>query len=178
MKATNKKLYDNNIDDFGNLEPYQIMALTIYAESRGEKRPGKIAVGTIILERVEHREYDGDNIVDVCLWPYQFSCYLPKDPNRPVLVRIAKDFLGYYRRSGVLMECSNIAKGIIDGTIPRDTNLALVHCCQYITGDYRKYIDKMWHEESNTEKKAEIDKKRWWKEMKLLKVIEHHEFYI
>jgi len=132
MKPSLKKLYDANIDDFGNLEPDQILGLTIYAEARGEIRAGRIAVGTVILERVDHRGWDGDNIIDVCLWPFQFSCYLKYDPQRIALVRIATDFLSYYRNSAPLMECANIAWGLIKGTIPRDPELAVAHCCQYM----------------------------------------------
>lgn len=132
MKPAIKKLYDANIDDFGNLEPDQIMGLTIYAEARGENRAGRIAVGTVILERVDHRKWDGDNIIDVCLLPYQFSCYLKSDPQRITLVRIATDFLSYYRNSMPLMECANIARGLMNGTIPRDPELAAAHCCQYM----------------------------------------------
>jgi len=132
MKPSLQKLYDQNIDDFGNLDPDQIMGLTIYAEARGETRAGRIAVGTVILERVDHRKWDGENIIDVCLLPYQFSCYLKSDPQRIALVRIATDFLSYYRNSGPLMECANIARGLIAGTIPRDPELAAAHVCQYM----------------------------------------------
>lgn len=44
---------------FGHLVDSQIMGLTIYGEARGELTAGKIAVGSIILERVDHRDWDG-----------------------------------------------------------------------------------------------------------------------
>ena len=158
MKPAMKKLYDKNIDDFGNLEPDKIMGLTIYAEARGEIRAGRIAVGTVILERVDHREWDGKTIEEVCLWPYQFSCYLPRDPNRIQLFRIAQNFAFHYRQSLPLSQCADIAKGLIDGTIPRDPDLAAVHCCQYLTTAAKKDVD-------------------WWKAMQFVKKIGAHEFY-
>jgi spore germination cell wall hydrolase CwlJ-like protein len=158
MKPAIKKMYDANIGDFGNLEPDQLMGLTIYAEARGEIRAGRIGVGTVILERVDHRKWDGESIIDVCLWPYQFSCYLPGDPNRAQLVRIAKDFPFHYRASLALSQCADIARGLIDGTIPRDPELAAANCCQYLTTAAKKGAD-------------------WWKTMKFIKKIGAHEFY-
>jgi len=158
MKAALKKLYDANIDDFGHLAPDQIMALTIYGEARGEKRAGRIAVGSVILERVEHRAWDGDNIIDVCLWPYQFSIYLPGDPNRAALKRMAADWDRFHFASVPLQECFGIARGLIDGTVPRDPDLAAAHCCQYLT----------------TAAKANV---KWWKKMNFVKKIGAHEFY-
>lgn len=158
MKAALKKLYDANIDDFGHLAPDQVMALTIYGEARGEHRAGRIAVGTVILERVDHRPWDGDNIIDVCLWPYQFSCFLPGDPNRDMLRRAAEHWATYYAQSRSMQECYDLARGLIDGAIPRDPDLAAAHCCQYLT----------------TAAKANV---KWWKKMNFVKKIGAHEFY-
>lgn len=55
MKESHKKIYNQNIKDFGKLSPSEILALTLYGEARGESREGKIGVGTVILERVQHR---------------------------------------------------------------------------------------------------------------------------
>ena len=158
MKPSLQKLYDANVDDFGSLEPDQVMGLTIYAEARGEIRTGRIGVGTVILERVDHRTWDGQTVMEVCLWPYQFSCYLPKDPNRAQLVRLAGDFGLFYQQSQPLRECADIARGLIDGTIPRDPDLAAVHCCQYLTTAAKKGAD-------------------WWKSMQFVKKIGAHEFF-
>jgi hypothetical protein len=178
MKPAIKKLYDKNISDFGHLPEYQIMGLTIYAEARGEIYQGRLGVGTVILERVKYRNWDGQNIKDVCLWPYQFSCYLSSDPNRVQLLKIAKDFGSFYQKSKSLQECSNLAKGLIEDTINKDQELAESHCCQYLTASLRRMIDKQYMSESDKIKKAEINAKRWWKDMHLIKVIGAHEFYV
>jgi spore germination cell wall hydrolase CwlJ-like protein len=57
------------LDTFGHLSDKQLMALTIYGEARGEAKEGKVAVGSVILERVEHRRWDGETIPEVCLMP-------------------------------------------------------------------------------------------------------------
>src|SRR3990170_4207690 len=99
-------------DTFGHLDDKQLMALTIYGEARGESRAGKIAVGSVILERVDHRAWDGDTIKEVCLMPWQFSCFLPADPNFPALKLIAENFDVQRLRSRTLQLCYDIASGL------------------------------------------------------------------
>ncbi|MFH2011697.1 MAG: cell wall hydrolase [Pseudomonadota bacterium] len=121
MKTKYQKIYKANIKDFGHLTDDQIMGLTIFAEARGEPREGRIGVGSTILERVDHRDWDGETIKSVCLWPYQFSCYLPDDPNRKPLLWIAKNFEFACHKAKSLRECVEIARGMIEGSIPRNT---------------------------------------------------------
>jgi len=154
-------------ESFGALDDKRIMALTDYGEARGEKREGQIAVGSVILERVEHRGWDGKTIQDVCLMPGQFSCFLPDDPNFESLKMIAGDWDAKYYKSIVLQTIYAIASGLIDGTIPRDQDIARVHCCQYVTGRHRRYMDEH----------PEIPGDRWWQRMKILKALGAHEFY-
>lgn len=123
---------------FGHLTDPQLMALTIYGEARGESKDGKIAVGSVILERVDHRKWDGDTIQEVCLMPYQFSCYLPGDPNFKALKRIAQDWDNKYKNSLDLQSCYHVASDLVDGVFPRTKEIAEYHCCQYLTTDLRK----------------------------------------
>ena len=141
---------------FSNLTEAQIMALTIYGEARGESYDGKVAVGSVILERVDHREWDGDTIHEVCLMPYQFSCYLPGDPNFHALRLIAQDWETKAMRSMAMSECYQVATGLIDGIIPRTPEIAAAHCCQYKTIKARA---------------------AWAKKMKVILTINQHEFY-
>ena len=142
---------------FGNLSPSQLMALTIFGESRGESREGKIAVGTVILERVEHRDWDGRTIHEVCLMPYQFSCFLPNDPNFAALKLIAENWTEKYRQSLDLQKCLQVVAGLIDGSIPRDKEIAANHATQYKTIDC---------------------KSSWANKMKKVATIGNHEFYV
>lgn len=148
---------------FGHLSDAQLMALVIYGEARGESREGKIAVGSVILERVDHRNWDGKTIQEVCLMPYQFSCFLPHDPNFHALRLIAEDWYTKAMRSMAISECYNVADGLIHGGIDRTPEIEDHHCCQYVTAAYRKNPPA----ESN----------RWWEKMKLVATIGAHEFY-
>lgn len=159
MKRNARILYEQNLDDFGHLDDDQIMGLTIYAEARGEPRKGRIAVGTVILNRAENRKWDGETILETCLWPYQFSCYNLDDPNRPMLKRIAEDWDFHFAKSKPLQDCYTVARGLIAGTIARDKDLENV--CQYL----------------NPKDAAEA-KEKWLKSgMELVKVVGNHEFF-
>ena len=145
-------------DDFWHLYEDQVFGLTIYGEARGESRDGKIAVGSVILERVDHRDWDGKTIKEVCLMPYQFSCYLPADPNYYKLLMIAQHWDDSFIASGPLYLCFAIARGMMDGKIPRTPEIAANHCCQYAT-------------QRGTENVT------WDDKMKLVAKINHHLFY-
>jgi len=106
-------------ESFLSLTDAQLLALTIYGEARGESAEGKIAVGSVILERVDHRKWDGQTIKEVCLWPWQFSCYNKSDPNRPMLLDMAQHWDREIASNTVLQECHGIAKGLIAGEIER-----------------------------------------------------------
>lgn len=146
---------------FSHLDDKQLMALVIYGEARGELQAGKVAVGSVILERVDHRDWDGKTIHEVCLCPYQFSCLLPADPNFNALKLIADDWDTKSMRSMAMSECYNVAVGLIDNLILRNSEIEKSHCCQYVTTAYRKVAKK----------------NRWWDSMKLVAIIGAHEFY-
>lgn len=145
------------VETFGHLDDKQLMSLTIYGESRGEGRDGQIAVGSVILERVEHRAWDGNTIKAVCLMPYQFSCFLPSDPNFIALKLMAKNFEAQYGRSSALQKCYAVASGLIVGTIARTPEIAEHHATQYCTQSV--FPD-------------------WKSKMKLVATVGHHEFYV
>jgi hypothetical protein len=146
---------------FGHLDDRQLMGLTIYGEARGESEEGKIAVGSVILERVEHRDWDGKTIHEVCLMPYQFSCYLPNDPNFKSLKLIADDWQNKYIQSRDLQDCYHIAFDMLTGRIPRTAAIAENHATQYLTTDLRKSMKCP----------------KWIKDMKLVATVGAHEFY-
>lgn len=164
-------------DDFGRLDDKQLMSLTIYGEARGESRDGQIAVGSVILERVEHRAWDGDTIKEVCLMPYQFSCYLPSDPNYIALKISAKNFEAQLLHSRSLRLCYDIASGLIAGTIPRTQEIAEHHICQYVETSLRRKVDRQATSLIGPER-GTVAKKRWWARMRLVCTIGRHEFYV
>ena len=158
MRKDLKAIYDANLRDFGSLPEEKIMALTLWAESRGEPLAGKIAVGTVIMNRVDHRAWDGKTIKEVCLWPKQFSCFNPDDAQRERMVDFAEDHLFCFDFSPALKDCHLIATGLLKGVIQPDKDILNSKCCQYLT----------------TAAKAHCN---WWKKMRFVKKIGNHEFY-
>ncbi len=62
------------------------LARTIWGEARGEGEQGMQAVASVVMNRVavarEKGSYWwGNNIIQVCQKPYQFSCWNRTDPN-------------------------------------------------------------------------------------------------
>ena len=98
----------NTIETMDDIE---IMARTIYGEARGEYGrvdgglAALIAVGNVIVNRAQHQTWFGCNIRDVCLKPYQFSCWNEGDPNYLILRQ------GYIHDPLFLM-CLNVAEGV------------------------------------------------------------------
>ncbi|MDR7377114.1 hypothetical protein J2X19_001772 [Rhodoferax ferrireducens] len=64
------------------------LAKTLWAEARGEGRAGMEAVACVIMNRRNTHYRRCDNVAEVCLDPWQFSCWNTGDPNRRRLDRI------------------------------------------------------------------------------------------
>lgn len=88
-----------------------IMARTIYGEARGEYAcingglSSLIAVGNVIMNRVEQQCWFGRSIRDVCLRPYQFSCWNEADINRQKLLNVTLT-------SPIYKECLAVAEAV------------------------------------------------------------------
>ncbi len=75
----------------------ELMARTIYGESRGEyyqKNGGLsslISVANVIMNRVKSKKkWYGTTVQEVCRKPYQFSCWNPRDPNYAIISNVKK----------------------------------------------------------------------------------------
>lgn len=78
-------------DVLAALSDVQALALTMYGEARGDGKDGssveeRVAVGCVARNRLRTPKRFGHTLKDVCLQPFQFSCWLPKDPNRELLM--------------------------------------------------------------------------------------------
>jgi len=159
---------------FKLLADWQLLGLNIEREASGESREGRIAVATVTLERVDHRKWDGNTIQEVILWPWQFSWTMPEaekgcsyyKEHGPMYydhaVWIAANWVEAYAHDETLRECAAVASGMLQGTIPRDPDLAAVHCCQYLNP-----------------KTAAGTRVKWIKAgMKPVKIIANHEFFV
>lgn len=154
MKPEHKRVFELLAD-------WQLMGLCIEREAGGEPHEGRIAVGTIIFERVDHRNWDGKTIKEVILKPWQFSWAMPEAGEKYYLeaVQIASNWVDAYRTRVALQECCKIATDMLFGEIPRDPDLA--ECFQYLNPKYAKETKRKWLESG----------------MKIIKVIGNHEFF-
>lgn len=77
-----------------------IGSLTIHGEARGCTQEGRTAIAHTILNRAKAKAWWGigvtgfmDHTVSaVCLKPYQFSCWNPKDPNSQLLLALQEKY--------------------------------------------------------------------------------------
>lgn len=100
------------------LTTVQILALTLWAEARGEGRAGLVAVASVIRNRAENPGWWGRSITGVCLKPWQFSCWNPgTDPNHLRLLAQANLLLDKLQPDGKMALCLVVADGIAAGTI-------------------------------------------------------------
>jgi hypothetical protein len=143
---------------FMKLPEEQIFALTIFGEAEGEPIADKIDVGSVILERVDHRDWDGKTVAEVCLKRKQFSCFNGDARNYGKVLNIAENWDAAYATNPALRECYRVADGLLDGTIPRTPEIAAAHCCQYAT-------------------RAGADGVSWDDKMQIVKRGKHHIFF-
>jgi spore germination cell wall hydrolase CwlJ-like protein len=90
-----------------------VMALTIYGEAAGEPLTGKIAVGNVILNRVNHKKRWGDNVIDVCLAREQFSCFNDTDVNLSKLQMLYKKDV----TNAAFAACVGVSRLLLDGKL-------------------------------------------------------------
>ncbi len=64
-----------------------ILARTVYGEARSESEMGRQAVAEVVLNRRASPRYP-DSIIEVCLQPFQFSCWNASDPNRAKIIHL------------------------------------------------------------------------------------------
>jgi spore germination cell wall hydrolase CwlJ-like protein len=97
-----------------------VLARTLWGEARGEGTPGMEAVACAVLNRVQvAREkttfWWGNNIIQVCQKPYQFSCWNRSDPNFRTLQQVDEKDL-YFATA------LRIARRAAAGTLKDSTN--------------------------------------------------------
>lgn len=96
-----------NLSDLSDL---QVVARTIWGESRSEGEQGMHAVGSVIQNRVRIGGWWGDQPRTVCLKPFQFSCWNRNDPNLPKLLNLDETDPQYVTSEG-------LAKVILTGDL-------------------------------------------------------------
>ena len=98
-----------------------ILARTLWGEARGESLAGKEAVASVILNRFKKaqgaggRYWWGGTIEDVCLKPYQFSCWNENDINYRKLIAVDANDPNF-------AVCQRIARRAVNGLLDDNTN--------------------------------------------------------
>lgn len=65
-----------------------VLTQTLWAEARGESDEGQEAVAAVIMNRYAVKYRGARTVADVCLTPWQFSCWNAGDPNRAAIARV------------------------------------------------------------------------------------------
>jgi hypothetical protein len=87
---------------------------TVYGEARGETQEGKEAVIAVVLNRNDSTQYDGD-VYDIVHDAVQFSAWNADDPNRQVMIGLARDSQAY-------QDIGELVDALDSGAVPRPTN--------------------------------------------------------
>ncbi|MBE6447449.1 MAG: cell wall hydrolase [Alphaproteobacteria bacterium] len=94
-------------------EDLAIVAKTIYGEARGEFCPfglsSLIAIANVIINR--YKKHFAKSLSEVCLAPYQFSCWNKNDKNYKAIQHINEN-------SEIYKVCLRVAKNTLDSTWP------------------------------------------------------------
>lgn len=69
----------------------EIIARTLWGEARGQGIEGMTAVANVIANRASAPTWWGHSFQEVCLKPFQFSCWNHDDPNRAKLLAVTSD---------------------------------------------------------------------------------------
>jgi N-acetylmuramoyl-L-alanine amidase len=94
-----------------------ILARTLYGEARGEYFlqtggiSSLIAVGNVVVNRVKRKKWFGSTIREVCLKPYQFSCWNENDLNYKVVKSVDS-------KDPVFEICLNVSEKLCQGNWP------------------------------------------------------------
>lgn len=101
------------------MDDLAVWARTVWAEARGEGELGMLAVAHVINNRAVDpgRDWWGDSIAEVCLKPWQFSCWNELDPNRGKLLRVGLEDPQYRI---ALRCCLAVLTGAADPTVGAD----------------------------------------------------------
>lgn len=107
-----------------DLSALDVLALTLHHEAGAERLIGLIAVGCVIRNRVAWGRW-GRTVQDVCLAPWQFSCWIPQGGavNHAKLKEHAARIRGGDRPSA-LRRAYDVAEAVLEDGLPDPTGQA------------------------------------------------------
>lgn len=139
-------------EQIASLASDQVLAITLYGEARSEPVEGRIAIASVIRNRVNtdigndsKPDWWGEGYRGVCLAPWQFSCWTPKggpgqQQNYDVVMAVVRAALNGVSPGPVMRECLWLALGIISGDL-RDRVNGATH---YLTADLFRINPPLW----------------------------------
>jgi len=99
-----------------------ILARTLFGEARANDVDDAQAIASVILNRVNYKNWP-NKVADVCLQPWQFSCWNQNDPNRDRILQA----------SGAWWEdCKAIAAMALNGLMSDSTKTSTHYYARYI----------------------------------------------
>ncbi len=122
---------DKSMQDFYDDITVDVLARTLWGEARGQGDDGLIAVANVVLNRVEIAQsrggkfWWGNNIIQVCQKPYQFSCWNRTDPNFKKLQDVDEKNLYF-------ATCLRIARRAVADVLEDNTGGATHYHADYI----------------------------------------------
>lgn len=103
--------------NLSDLDDLSVVARTIWGEARNQDREGMQAVASVIQNRAHIGGWWGSMPREVCLKPYQFSCWNRNDPNRAKLLSVSETDPQY-------QIAKSLARSVLTGTLSDNTNSA------------------------------------------------------
>ncbi len=101
-------------DVIGALNEQAVVALTLYGEARNEPIEGIVAVACVIRNRMR-THYRGQTYREVCLAPWQFSCWKKEGgaANHAAVLALAASILNEQPiEDAAFRECAWVADGV------------------------------------------------------------------
>lgn len=96
------------------------VGLTCWGEARGEGSAGLYAVAWVIRNRHEHHtRWRGMSPRRICLAPFQFSSWLPSDPNLPKMQQVSCDDPVFVQ---CLVAAAEVFGGVVMSSVGRATH--------------------------------------------------------
>ena len=125
-----------------------LLAMLLWGEARGEGLIGMRAVAQVVANRVRRGGWFGRGWRDVMLKPYQFSCFLPDDPQAGWLLKPLA-----HGSSETWQKCLFVAREALEQRLP-----------DVVDGATHYYA-------------VSIPAPRWAKEMTFVRQLGRHRFY-
>lgn len=104
------------MSDTAAFSDLEILAKTIWGEARGEPLEGQKAIACVVLNRLNSGiRWWGTDARSICLTPYQFSCWLKSDPNRPKLMAATPE------TDPIYAQCLSVSAAAMAGALADNT---------------------------------------------------------